>query len=58
MTDYIVQVSNIFEADSPEDAVIQMAEYLLENSQLCGYRVINDETGESVFIDAEDVYNS
>jgi len=53
--DYVVTISNIFEAESPEDAVIQMAEWLLENCQQAGYRVVNDNTGESWFIDAEDM---
>ena len=67
---YTVRVANTFEAESPEDAVIQMAEWLAENARLAGYRarplartalhvrVESKATGDSVFLDAERVYGS
>jgi hypothetical protein len=53
MQDYTISVSNIFEAESFEDAVSQMVEWINENAYAAGYRVVNEATGESRFIDAE-----
>lgn len=55
MEDYKVSVANIFEADSPEDAVLQMVEWLIDSARHTGYRVINMETDASCFLDAEDI---
>ena len=53
-TGYMVSVSNIFEdAESPEDAVRQMVEWLQENAHAAGYRVEPQDGGTSSFIDAE-----
>lgn len=54
--DFTIQVSNIFPASDPRDAVVQMVEWLLGNAQSAGYRVTNDDTNESMFIDADDAY--
>ena len=53
MNEYTIRVSNIFEAESFEDAVLQMVAWLDENAYAAGYRVDNNSTGESRFIDAE-----
>lgn len=55
MDEYRISVSNIFEAESFEDAVLQMVAWLHENAYAAGYRVENHATGESRFIDAERV---
>lgn len=54
---YEVSVSNYFDATSPEDAVSQMATWLSSESHpyRIGYRVTNQRTGQSVFVDAEDI---
>jgi hypothetical protein len=49
---YVVQIANSFDADDPVDAVRQMAAWLDDHAYVGGYRV-EDEDGESVFIDAE-----
>lgn len=51
--EYTVSVSNTFEANSPEDAVIQMALWIEEAARHAGYRWENpNETG---FIDADNI---
>lgn len=40
---YEVSVDNTFEASSPEDAVRQMVEWLLESASTTVYRVTNTE---------------
>lgn len=55
---YRVDVSNLFEADSPEDAIKQMAAWLVEGSYTAGYRVWLEHdwpNGPSHFIDAEEL---
>ena len=54
---YEVHVANIFFAHSPEEAVIQMAEWLLFNANIAGYRVVGVDDDTDVFLDAEDVYS-
>jgi hypothetical protein len=49
---YEVTVSNIFSAESHEDAVLQMAAWLSDEAYRAGYRVTEID-GESKFIDAE-----
>ena len=53
--EYTVSIANIFEAESHEDAIMQMAEWLTAHggANQGGYRSTNADTGESVFIDAE-----
>lgn len=55
--DYFVSVSNTFEAESPEDAVAQMAAWLTDYAYAAGYRVINDSdsSAPALFIDAESI---
>lgn len=53
MNRYTVSVSSIFEADNPEDAVMQMAAWLDEYAYFAGYRVDNNDKNLSFFIDAE-----
>lgn len=53
MAEYTVQVSNIFEADSPEDAVLQMASWLIDWAYEAGYRVYGPD-GIERFLDASD----
>lgn len=56
-TSYVVTVSNIFDATSKEDAVLQMAEWLAENARAAGYRVAaEDDPTDTAFIDAERIY--
>lgn len=61
MADYEVQVSNSFEADTPEDAVEQMAHWLNECAYTAGYRVFKldsatfERQGSGEFIDAENI---
>jgi hypothetical protein len=55
MAGYTVSVANTFEAESPEDAVAQMAAWLVDYAYGAGYRVVPEDGGESVFIDAEDI---
>ena len=52
--EYTVSVANSFEADSPEDAVLQMVAWLYDVAGQAGYRVTWDDEG-STFIDAEDL---
>lgn len=54
MDDYIVSVSNAIRANSPEDAVAQMAAWLVDYAYEAGYRV-ESFAGDSVFIDAETI---
>jgi hypothetical protein len=59
MMEYQVELVNLFEADSPEDAVRQFIGWALDNAQDAGYRVFAydgslDNTG--VFIEGCDVY--
>lgn len=51
--EFEVSVRNIFEADSAEDAVLQMAAWLSDYAYQIGYRVENENM--SLFIDAEDI---
>jgi hypothetical protein len=57
--EFRVRVSNVFTADSPEDAVRQMVEWLLDNAAWTGYKVDSFAEDGSLlgtsFIDAEDV---
>lgn len=53
MPEYEVSVHNFFTAESPEDAVLQMAAWLADNAYQAGYRVKTDD-GEA-FIDAEEL---
>jgi len=53
--EYRISVSNIFDAESFEDAVDQMVHWLNEHTFTAGYWVSNLETGESRFIDAENL---
>ena len=55
MSAYTVYLANTFEAENPADAVGQMATYAQDNAYQAGYRVVNENTLESVFIDAEDI---
>lgn len=54
---YEVSLANIFDAVSPEDAVIQMAEWAKEYAYEAGYRVSwTDSDGYHYeFYDAEDI---
>ena len=58
MQEFKVNVSNIFEAESAEDAVAQMVAWLDENCYHAGYRVsinmprVNDS---GIFIDADNI---
>lgn len=52
--EYEVSVSNIFLATDPQDALAQMTSWIDEAVYVAGYRVKNNDTGESWFIDAED----
>jgi hypothetical protein len=53
MTEYEVSVTNSFEADTPEDAVRQMVEWLTEEAAYTGYRVC-DEAGFVGWYDGDD----
>lgn len=57
MAEYIVEIRNVFEADSPEEAVGQMATYLVDNAYQAGYRVYSEDENDirGTFIDADDV---
>ena len=55
MNEYEVSVSCNFEAESPEDALAQMVAWITENGDSVGYRIKNNETLESIFIDAEKI---
>jgi hypothetical protein len=61
---YTVSVSNTFDADSPEDAIMQMICWLQESAHCAGYRVeweaiIADMFRScSTFIDAEAIIRS
>jgi len=52
---YEVSVRNTFEATSPEDAVRQMIEWIVDNAPSTGYQVKNVETGTTEFIDGDDI---
>jgi hypothetical protein len=56
MSTYEIQVSNRFEAETVEDAVLQMVAWLDDNAAKAGYRVIFQQE-ESTFVDAEDMIN-
>ena len=64
MPEYIVTISNVFEANNFMDAVDQMAVYVTEEGMSAGYRVQSwpeSEDGLSEFVDAEylhDVHRS
>lgn len=51
---YEIQVSNYFDAESVEDAILQMAAWLTDNAYTAGYRVIWQRE-ESSFVDAESI---
>lgn len=51
---YLVKVECFFDAESPEDAVAQMAAWLFDSSYDVGYRVMT-EGEDSIFIDASDI---
>lgn len=53
-SEYEVSVTNTFEAETPQDAVAQMIEWLQEHSAFIGYRVLT-EAGDTVFIDGDDL---
>lgn len=55
MNTYEVSLVNSFDANSPEDAIGQMATWAGGNAYSAGYRVTDLITGESVFIDADDI---
>jgi hypothetical protein len=46
-------LGNVFEADSPRQAVLDMCAYAESYCYQAGYRVTDLDTGESEFIDAE-----
>ncbi len=52
MKQYSVSVGMIFDAESDEDAVLQMVEWISSEAGCAGYRV-EREDGTSTFIDAE-----
>ena len=54
MRTYTVTVANTFDAHSPQDALQQMAAWLADYAYRAGYRVTCQDTGESVFLDAEE----
>lgn len=54
MDEYEVAVYNTFQAESAEDAVMQMVEYLLENAGVTAYRVRRSDSYNVMLIDAED----
>lgn len=51
--EYQISVSNIFTAESPEDAILQMIGCLLDRAYTLGYRYDNLDTGSCGFMDAE-----
>lgn len=53
--EFEVTLSNTFEARSFEDAVGQMATYASDQAYQAGYRVTNVRSGESRFVDADNV---
>lgn len=55
MEEYIVVVSNTYTAKSPEDAVAQMAAWLVDYAYVAGYRVISNSLPDTKFIDAESI---
>ena len=56
MDNYTVSVSNVFEAECHEDAIMQMVAWLLDNAGQAGYRVLkHEECAYEIFIDAEDI---
>lgn len=52
---YTVSVACSFDATGPEDALTQMIAWLDDNAATAGYRLTDDDTGESMFMDAENV---
>lgn len=56
MAEYVVTLSNVFEAENHIDAVEQMVQYVLDSGSFAGYRVQSwpDESKFSKFVDAED----
>ena len=58
MPEYVVKISNVFEAENYVDAVDQMVSYVVDNGTAAGYRVKSwpDEDKLSEFVDAEDIY--
>lgn len=57
MANYTVRVENTFDADTPEEAVLQMAAWLVDYAYAAGYRVFNEDEPDtdSMFIDAENI---
>ena len=56
MPEYEVTIGNIFDADTPEDAVKQMVAWLDESAANGGYRATSVlRPSDTVFIDAEDL---
>ena len=57
MAEYVVIISNVFEAENHVDAVEQMVSYLVESASIAGYRVESwpDASKFSRFLDAEDI---
>jgi hypothetical protein len=55
-TQYTVSVACSFDATSYQDAVQQMVAWIADNAYMAGYRATNDDTGESLFVDAEDMF--
>lgn len=49
---YDVAIYNTFEAESPEDAMKQMREWLVEAEADAVYRVKNTSTGEKFYVDS------
>jgi hypothetical protein len=61
---YTVSISSFFDADNPEDAVMQMIAWLQDQAHCGGYRVEWEDIVEntlhkhSIFIDAERIIRS
>ena len=53
--EYEVSIRNTFEAESHEDAVRQMIEWLIDNAAQAGYRVNLAGSSNVEFIDGDDV---
>jgi hypothetical protein len=54
-TAYEVTVANVFDAASPEDAVIQMVTWLIDSAPSAGYRVEWFNPDGTTFIDGDDI---
>lgn len=54
-TEWEVRVANTFEAESAEEAVRLMVAWVVDWAHTAGYRVWNLDTGDSEFIDADDI---